>query len=55
MLENFKFRGHIVITYELLSINLYELLKVNNFTGLNESLVRRIAIQLLATLIFLNE
>lgn len=29
--DNFVFRNHLVITFELLSINLYEFLKENSF------------------------
>lgn len=39
----------------MLSINLYDFLKRNNFGGVSESLVRRFAIQLLITLSFLKE
>ena len=31
MNESFSFRNHICITFELLSMNLYELIKKNNF------------------------
>ena len=33
MLESFTFRNHICMTFELLSINLYELIKKNKFQG----------------------
>jgi len=33
MLESFSFRNHICMTFELLSINLYELIKKNKFQG----------------------
>lgn len=39
----------------MLSINLYEFIKLNNFQGVSESLVRRFAIQLLITLRYLRE
>jgi dual specificity tyrosine-phosphorylation-regulated kinase 2/3/4 len=38
------FRKHLVITFELLSINLYEFIKANNHQGVSLSLVRRFAI-----------
>ena len=38
------FRKHLCITFELMSINLYEFLKLNDFEGLSLSLVRRFAI-----------
>ena len=55
MLEYFVFRKHICITFELLSINLYELLKSNNFHGFSLSLVRRLAIQIITCLAFMKE
>lgn len=55
MLNYFVFRSHICITFELLSINLYELLRSNGSSGFSLSLVRRFAIQLLASLAFLYE
>ncbi|CAG9314878.1 DYRK3_4 [Blepharisma stoltei] len=55
MYDNFTFRKHICLTFELLSINLYELIKNNNFKGLPLNLVRRIAIQLLYSLQFLKK
>lgn len=33
MLDHFNFRNHKCITFELLSINLYELIKKNKFQG----------------------
>ena len=31
MLESFTFRNHVCMTFELLSMNLYELIKKNRF------------------------
>lgn len=42
--ESFTFRNHLVLSFEMLSLNLYEFLKRNNFKGVSESLVRRFAI-----------
>ncbi|KAA8580093.1 hypothetical protein FQN60_005628, partial [Etheostoma spectabile] len=39
MLENFTFRNHICMTFELLSMNLYELIKKNKFQGFSLPLV----------------
>lgn len=50
MLENFTFRNHTCITFELLSINLYELLKKNKFQGFSLQLVRKFAHSLLQCL-----
>ncbi len=47
-------RGHIVLVFELLSINLYELLKKNRFKGLNEMAGRMLTIQLLFMLAVLH-
>jgi len=41
------FRKHLVISFELFSINLYEFIKNNNFEGVSLSLIRRFAIQIL--------
>jgi dual specificity tyrosine-phosphorylation-regulated kinase 2/3/4 len=38
------FRKHLCISFELMSINLYEFLKLNDFEGLSLGLVRRFAI-----------
>ena len=46
------FRSHLLISFELLSINLYEFIKQNNFKGLQLGLVRRFAIQILQALKF---
>ncbi|CAK9805298.1 Dual specificity tyrosine-phosphorylation-regulated kinase 2 [Anthophora plagiata] len=43
MLEHFHFRNHLCITFELMGLNLYELIKRNNHTGFSQSLVRRFA------------
>jgi dual specificity tyrosine-phosphorylation-regulated kinase 2/3/4 len=55
ILDTFVFRRHLVLSFEMLSMNLYEFIKLNNFQGVSESLVRRFAIQLLITLRFLRE
>jgi dual specificity tyrosine-phosphorylation-regulated kinase 2/3/4 len=38
------FRKHLVISFELFSINLYDFIKNNNFQGVTLSLIRRFAI-----------
>lgn len=50
MLENFNFRNHICITFELLSMNLYELIKKNKFQGFSLQLVRKFAHSILQCL-----
>lgn len=49
----FYFRNHLCITFEPLSINLYEFIKNNNFKGVSLGLIRRFAIQMLTSLKFL--
>lgn len=50
MTEHFYFRGHLCIAMELLSINLYELIKANGFVGFSTTLIRRFTSQMLASL-----
>jgi serine/threonine protein kinase len=54
MLEFFIFRKHICITFELLSMNLYDLLKSNSFQGFSVSLVKRFAAQIILALSFMK-
>ncbi len=50
MTEHFYFRGHLCIAMELLSINLYELIKANGFVGFTTALIRRFTSQMLLSL-----
>ncbi|XP_013411680.1 dual specificity tyrosine-phosphorylation-regulated kinase 2 [Lingula anatina] len=50
MNEHFNFRNHICITFELLSMNLYELIKKNKFQGFSLQLVRKFAHSILQCL-----
>lgn len=50
MFEFFTFRNHMCITFELLHINLYELIKKNKFQGFSLPLVRKFAHSLLQCL-----
>lgn len=50
MLEHFTFREHVCMTFELLNINLYELIKRNDFRGFSLSLVRKFAHSILVCL-----
>ena len=43
IIENLTFRNHICIIFELLSLNLYELIKKNKFHGFSLQLVRKFA------------
>ncbi|GCC24454.1 dual specificity tyrosine-phosphorylation-regulated kinase 2-like [Chiloscyllium punctatum] len=48
--ESFSFRNHICMTFELLSMNLYELIKKNKFQGFSLPLVRKFAHSILQCL-----
>jgi len=50
MICSFYFRNHLCIAFELLSSNLYEVLKVNNFQGFDLHVVQSFAKQLLQAL-----
>jgi dual specificity tyrosine-phosphorylation-regulated kinase 2/3/4 len=50
MTEHFYFRSHLCIAMELLSINLYELIKANGFVGFTTALIRRFTSQMLMSL-----
>lgn len=55
MHETFVHRNHLCLVFELLSSNLYELLKQNQFHGLSISLIRTFARQLLDSLSVLKD
>ncbi|KAK7805446.1 hypothetical protein U0070_017729 [Myodes glareolus] len=50
MKDFFYFRNHLCITFELLGINLYELMKNNSFQGFSLSIVRRFTFSVLKCL-----
>jgi dual specificity tyrosine-phosphorylation-regulated kinase 2/3/4 len=52
MRNYFIFRGHICMTFELLSTNLYEYMRTSRFSGFPLKMLRRIAIQLLTAVQF---
>ena len=52
--DSFIFRRHLCIIFELLNINLYELIKSNNLRGFSSSLIKRFAVQILQCLSFLR-
>lgn len=54
-LDHFLFRKHLILTFELLSVNLYDFIKMNNFLGFSLSLIKRFAIQILISLYFMRE
>lgn len=47
LLDCFQYQNHLCLVFELLSINLYELLKQNQFRGLPLSLIRQFIKQIL--------
>ncbi|PRP80690.1 hypothetical protein PROFUN_11649 [Planoprotostelium fungivorum] len=48
--DYFVFRNHLCLVFELLSVNLYELLKQNNFKGLSMTLIKCFLLQILEAL-----
>ena len=46
------FREHLIMSFELLTIYVYEFLKANDFKGVNDSLLRKFSIQILHALKF---
>lgn len=53
--DTFIHQAHLCLVFELLSNNLYELIKQNSFRGLSTSLVRVFTAQLLDALTVLQE
>ena len=49
------FRKHLCMSFEKLSMNLFEFLKINDFNGFDHNLIRRFAIQLLYALKYLRQ
>ena len=50
----FHFRNHICLVFELLGKNLYEYLQLNNFTGIDITLIKYYTSQILFSLLFLK-
>ena len=50
ILDHFVFRKHLCICFELLSVNFYEMLKINSFHGFSQNFIKKIAKQLLVCL-----
>ncbi|XP_063727301.1 dual specificity tyrosine-phosphorylation-regulated kinase 4-like [Symsagittifera roscoffensis] len=51
----FYFRNHLCITFELLGMNLYELIKINNYQGFSFSLIKRFAYSILQCLLLFHQ
>ncbi|ORY50999.1 kinase-like protein [Rhizoclosmatium globosum] len=54
MKEHFIHRDHLCIVYELLSVNLYEVIKAGSFSGLTLDIIRKIAYHILQGLQLLS-
>lgn len=52
--DSFKFRGHVCLVYELLSLSLQECIKQNDYKGFSPGWIRRITHQLLDALVDLK-
>eukprot|EP01018_Ginkgo_biloba_P029191 Gb_18179 [translate_table: standard] len=52
--DHFVFHGHLCIAFEMLGVNLYELIRVNQFRGISLSLLKRFAKQILDSLLVLR-
>jgi len=52
--EHFLFRGHQCLVFEMLSYNLYDLLRHTNFKGVSLNLIRKFGKQILKALCFLT-
>lgn len=52
--DKFLFKNHLCLVFELLSSNLFELVKQNEYKGLNTSLVRKLSKQLLESFVVLK-
>lgn len=50
MKNYFLFRNHVCITFELVSVNLFEFLKLNNFQGISPTLIKCFTKQILVAL-----
>jgi len=53
-MQSFYFRGHLCISTELLSMNLYEFIKAHEFRGFSLKIIRRFARQMLGSLCLLQ-
>ncbi|ORY01844.1 kinase-like protein [Basidiobolus meristosporus CBS 931.73] len=50
MYDSFYFRNHLCISFELLSLNLYDHIKANSFQGCSINFIRRVTVQILQAL-----
>eukprot|EP00045_Choanoeca_perplexa_P012658 m.139462 g.139462 ORF g.139462 m.139462 type:complete len:647 (-) comp16088_c1_seq7:276-2216(-) len=54
MIRHFEHKSHLCLVFELLSYNLYDLIRNTNFRGVSLNLVRKFAIQILQSLQYLS-
>ena len=52
---HFTFRNHICLVFELLDVNLYEYLKLNDYNGFNIKRIRSYTIEILFALLFMRK
>jgi dual specificity tyrosine-phosphorylation-regulated kinase 2/3/4 len=52
--SNFTFRSHVCIGFEMLSLNLYQFIKNNDFQGFSMALTKRFSIQVLEALDYMH-
>jgi serine/threonine protein kinase len=50
MIDYFVFRNHICLVFELLQISLWDLMKINNYTGFSLKFIQRLVEQILDSL-----
>jgi dual specificity tyrosine-phosphorylation-regulated kinase 1 len=55
LLHTFEHRHHLCLVFELLSYNLYDLIRNTNFKGVSLNLIRKFAVQICETLVFLSD
>ncbi|KAI5061496.1 hypothetical protein GOP47_0024001 [Adiantum capillus-veneris] len=55
MIEHFYYQEHLCIVFEMLGVNLFELLKANNFKGFSLNLIRTFTKQILKALALLRD
>jgi len=54
LLRHFEHRKHLCLVFELLSYNLYDLIRNTNFKGISLNLIKKFAQQLCRSLVFLT-
>eukprot|EP01114_Cavostelium_apophysatum_P012643 TRINITY_DN2881_c0_g1_i3.p1 TRINITY_DN2881_c0_g1~~TRINITY_DN2881_c0_g1_i3.p1 ORF type:complete len:952 (-),score=200.28 TRINITY_DN2881_c0_g1_i3:750-3605(-) len=54
LLDYFVFRNHLCLVFELLSVNLFELIKQNQFRGLSMTLIRCFLLQIIDALVVME-